>query len=94
MEDKMRLPTFKGDGSKDPEKHWFLCEAVWSIKNIFDEFFKRAQFNTTLRDNTLSWYMKFFQGVSHPKLLNQIKTMLIAEFKKPKLESKCITELK
>jgi hypothetical protein len=38
--------------------------------------------------------MKFFQGVSQPKLLNQIKNVLIAEFKKPKSESQCITELK
>jgi hypothetical protein len=28
MADEMRLPTFRGDGSKDPNQHWFLCEAV------------------------------------------------------------------
>jgi hypothetical protein len=66
---------------------------VWSIKNITDEVVKRAQFSTTLRDRALSWYMKFVQGAA-PKLLNTIKTALTAEFKKPKLESQCITELK
>jgi hypothetical protein len=40
MEDEMRLTTFRGDGSKDPEKHWFLYEVVWSIKNITDEAVK------------------------------------------------------
>jgi hypothetical protein len=40
MEDEMRLPTLRGDGSEDPEQHWFLCEAVWSIKNITDEAVK------------------------------------------------------
>jgi hypothetical protein len=94
MADEMRLPTFRGDGSKDPNHHWFLCEAVWSIKKIINETVKRAQFNTTLRDRTLSWYMKFFQGVAQPKPLNVIKTTLIVEFKKPKSESQCITELK
>ena len=24
----IRLPTFNGNGAKDPEKNWFLCEAV------------------------------------------------------------------
>ena len=93
MVDEMRLPTFRGDGFEDPEQHQFLCEDVWSIKNITDEAIKRAQFSTTLRDRALSWYMKFVQGAT-PKPLNVINTLLIFEFKKPKLESQCITELK
>jgi hypothetical protein len=40
MEYEMKLPTFKGDGSEDPDQHWFLCEAVWSIKNFTDEVVK------------------------------------------------------
>jgi hypothetical protein len=83
MEDEIRLPTFRGDGSEDPDHHWFLCEVVWSIKNITDEVVKRAQFNTTLRDHALSWYMKFVQGAT-PKSLNSIKIALTIEFKKPK----------
>jgi hypothetical protein len=38
--------------------------------------------------------MKLVQGISQLKPLNQIKNVLIAEFKKPKLESQRITELK
>jgi hypothetical protein len=38
--------------------------------------------------------MKFVQGFVQPKPLNDINTMLITEFKKPKLESKFIKELK
>jgi hypothetical protein len=94
MKDDMRLPIFRGDGSEDPNQHWFLCEAVWNIKNVTDEVVKRAQFNTTLRDLSLSWNMKLVQGLAQPKPLNEIKNALIAEFKKPKLESQCITELK
>jgi hypothetical protein len=67
MADEMRLPTFRGDGSEDPDQHWFLCEAVWSIKNITDKIVKQAQLSTTLRDRALSWYMKFVQGAA-PKL--------------------------
>jgi hypothetical protein len=87
MADEMRLPIFRGDGSEDPDQHWFLCEAVWSIKKVNDEAVKRAQFSTTLRDRALSWYMKFVKGTVQPKPLNDIKTALSAEFKKPKLES-------
>jgi hypothetical protein len=94
MVDEMRLPIFRGDGSEDPDQHWFLCEAVWSIKNVSDEAVKRDQFSTTLRDRALRWYMKFVTGVVQPKPLNEIKTMLSAEFKKPKSESQCITKLK
>jgi hypothetical protein len=94
MADEMRLPIFRGDGSEDPDQHWFLCEAVWNIKNVTDEAVKRTQFSTTLRDRALSWYMKLVQGLAQPKPLNQIKNVLIAEFKKPKSESQCITELK
>jgi hypothetical protein len=94
MEDEMRLPIFRGDGSEDPDQHWFLCEVVWNIKNVTDEAVKRTQFSTTLRDHALSWYMKLVQGLVQPKPLNEIKNVLIAEFKKPKSESQCITELK
>jgi hypothetical protein len=93
MADEMSLSTFRRDGSEDPDQHWFLCEAVWSIKNVTDEDVKRSHFSTTLRDHTLSWYIKFFQGVVQPKMLNDIKTTLIFEFKKPKSESQCIKEI-
>jgi hypothetical protein len=38
--------------------------------------------------------MNFVKGVAQPKPLNEINTALSAEFKKPKLESQCITKLK
>jgi hypothetical protein len=90
----MRLPIFKRDGSEDPNQHSFLCETVWSIKNVTNEEVKRAQFSTTLRYRALRWYMNLVQGIAQPKFLNEIKNALVAEFKKPKLESKCITKLK
>ena len=48
-----------------------------------------------LRGCALDWYMKFSIvpiGVV-PKTLNQIRLGLIDEFKKPKYESQCITEI-
>jgi hypothetical protein len=93
MEDEMRLPIFRGDGSEDLDQHWFLCESIWNIKNVIDEVIKITQFSTTLRDRALSWYMKLVQGLAQPKPLNQINNALITEFKKPKSESQCITKL-
>jgi hypothetical protein len=40
MADEMRLPTFRGDLSKYPDQQWFLCEVVWSIKNVTNEAVK------------------------------------------------------
>ena len=37
MGDDMKLPTFKGTWVEDPEQHWFLCEAIWTIKQIQDD---------------------------------------------------------
>jgi hypothetical protein len=38
--------------------------------------------------------MNIVKGIAEPKPLNEIKNALIVEFKKPKSESQCITELK
>jgi hypothetical protein len=72
MADEMRLPIFREDGSEDLDQHWFLCEAVWSIKDVNDEVVKSTQFSNTLRDRALSWYMKFVKGIAQPKPLNDI----------------------
>ena len=91
MADDIRLPVFRGTGLEDPEQHWFVCEAVWNIKQVTDDAIKIAQLTTTFRDRALTWYMKYNQQVRN---LGQIKTTLVKEFKKPKLESQCIIELK
>ena len=91
---EMRLPIFRGYGSEYPDQHQFLCEVVWSIKNVTKEVVKRAHFSTTLSDHALIWYMKFVQGIAQPKPLNEIKNVLVSKFKKPKLESQCIRQLK
>jgi hypothetical protein len=66
MADEMRLIIFRGDGSEDPDQHWFLCKAVWSIKQVTDKVVKRTHFSTTLRDCALNWYMKFVSGPGQP----------------------------
>ena len=48
MGDDMKLPTFRGRGGEDLEQHWFLCEAVWTIKQVQDDDVKLVQLATTL----------------------------------------------
>ena len=59
VHDDIKLPVFKGTGSEDPEQFWFLCEAVWTAKNIMDIDVRRAQLITSFRDRALTWFMKF-----------------------------------
>ena len=88
----MKLPTFKGIGEEDPEQHWFLCEAIWTIKGIQDDNTKLVKLATTLRERALTWYMNYTSAI--PRTLIQVRTAMIKEFKKPKSKSQCITELK
>lgn len=54
MGDDMKLPVFKGTCLEDPEQHWFLCEVVWSVKQVIDDDIKMAQLTTTFRDRVLN----------------------------------------
>jgi hypothetical protein len=49
---------FQGVGSKDPEKHLFVCETIWAVKNVQNDATNIAQLETTFRGRTLIWYMK------------------------------------
>ena len=90
--DDIKLPIFKGTGSEDPEQFWFLCDAVWTAKQITDPDVRAAQLITSFRDRALTWFMKF-SSTKNPTL-GEIKAAIIKEFKKPKAESQSITELK
>ena len=92
MGDDMKLPVFKGIGLEDHEQHWFLCNVVWSVKQVVDDAIKMAHLTTTFRDRALNWFMKYSNG--HVRTLLEVKATMIAKFKKPKSESQCITELK
>jgi len=87
MGDDIKLPAFQGTGTKDPDHHFFLCEAVWNIKQVHNDDTKKAQLATTFRDRSLTWFMKFSTSTQQPKTIQEIKDELKKEFKKPKSES-------
>ena len=46
MGDDIKLPIFQGTGAKDPDQHFFLCEAVWNIRQVHNDDIKKAQWLT------------------------------------------------
>ena len=94
MGDDIKLPIFRGTSAKDLEHHFFICEAVWNIKQVQNDDMKRAQLATKFRDKALTWFMKFSASAKQPRTIQEIKDELKKEFKKPKYESQCIAELK
>jgi len=67
---EMKLSLFHGNGSEDPQQHWFVCEVVWRVKQITYLDTKTVQIVTTFRYCALNRLMKFSRG--QPKTLNQI----------------------
>ena len=57
---------------------------------------KKGQMITTLRGHALDWFMKVFvvPAGTLQKTLEEIQAAMISEFRKPKSESQCITEIK
>ena len=89
----MKLPLFHGNGTDDPEQYWFLCEAVWNVRQATDDDVKKGQLATTLRGHVLDWFMRFIQ-VPQATLVNslgEIRMRLIKELRKPKSEAQYIT---
>jgi hypothetical protein len=46
-------------GEDNVEKHWFTCEAIFSMKRIIEKASNIMQLETTFKDRTLTWYMKY-----------------------------------
>lgn len=80
MVDDIKLPVFIGTGLEDLDQHWFLCEAVWSVKQVTDNDIKMAQLMTTFKDRALNQFMKYIDRQA--RTLVEVKATLTVEFKK------------
>ena len=80
--DDLKLPLFHGNGTEYLEQYWFLCELVWTVKQVQDEYIKKGQLVTNFRCHALDWYMKFMQfpAGNQQKTLEEMRTGLIVEF--------------
>ena len=92
----MKLPLFHGNGTKDLEQYWFMCEEIWTVKQIVDDEVKKGQLETTLWDHALDWFMKFVQVPTGTltNTLAKVSKGLIEEFRKQKYEAQYITKPK
>jgi hypothetical protein len=66
----------------DAEQHWFMCEAIWSVKRVTYEASIITQLENTFIDRDLTWYMKNKATTStrHERSLTEIKRDLLREF--------------
>ena len=55
----LRMPEFQGAGLEDPEQHLFVCNMIWTMKNVQDEATKIVQLDMMFRGHALLWYMKY-----------------------------------
>ena len=94
--DDAKLPLFHGNETEGPEQYWFLCEAVWTVKQTTNDDFKRGLLAMNLRGHALDWFMKFVQvPMQAPiKTLDEVRKGLIEEFRKPKSNAQYIIEMK
>jgi len=53
------IPEFQGTGSEDPKLKLFICNTIWTSKNVQDEATKIVQLAMTFKGRALLWYMKF-----------------------------------
>ena len=51
--DEVKLPLFHGNMTKDLEQYWFLCEVVWTVRQITDDEVNKGQLAITLRGHPL-----------------------------------------
>ena len=71
MGDDIKLPISRGIGAKGPDQHFFLCEAVWNIKQVQNDDIKKVQLTTTFRDKALTWFMNFSTSMQQPNTIKE-----------------------
>ena len=84
--DNVNIPLFQGNGPEHPRQYWFLCEALWKMKQVQYEDIKKGQLTMTFWGRALDWYMKFVKVLMQNswKTLEKIRIGLNNEIKKQK----------
>lgn len=79
----MKLPTFKGLGDEYMDRFWFVVESLWVAQNVATDAVNRAQLSLAFEGRSLDWYMGYV-GQHIDPFIQEIKTMLKQQFRKPK----------
>jgi len=59
MENKVKLPLFKGLGNEDLDQFWFVVRVVWEAQGVIDDHIKKETLVSALQDHALTWYIKY-----------------------------------
>lgn len=89
----MKLLIFKGIGSEDINKFWFVSNSTCTAQQIIDDNIKKSQLVTTLQDRALTWYIKYCYDnpLASPE---ETKAALKKEFSKTKSGSQSVVGFK
>ena len=49
----VKLPLFQGNKTEYLEQYWFICEAVWTVKQVQDEDIKKGHLGKPFKANHL-----------------------------------------
>jgi hypothetical protein len=73
---------------EDQEKHLFVCDTIWTVKNLQVEETNIVHLAMTFRGPSLLWYMKYHTTtlIGHSRTLEKIGQGLLKEFEKLKSE--------
>jgi len=93
MASTIQLLVFKGAGSEDPKKFWFVLNSIWNAQQIMDDNIKKVILVSTLQDRALTWYMKY-SGINPTTGIADIHKELKNEFSWPKSESQSVVGFK
>jgi hypothetical protein len=86
-----KIPRVCRKGGEDVEQHWYLCEVVWRAHQNPDAT-KLIEFQTTLRDRALRWFIKWIDANPNAGI-DQVKQEFIQEFKLPQSNQQGLAEL-
>ena len=86
-----RYLEFSGRGNDDVEQHWYLCEAIWRALQT-PEVGKLIEFQTTLRERALRWFVKWSEAHQNPAI-DDVRREFIKEFKLPQTDQQGFLEM-
>ena len=73
------------------EQHWYLCEDIWRDRQT-PEVVKLIEFQTTLRERALCWFIKWSEAHPNPAI-DDVKREFVKEFKLPQTYQKGLSEM-
>ena len=79
-------PKFDRRGNNDVKHHWYLYEVIWRARQT-PNFGKLIEFQTTLRERAIRWFMKWSKIHQNPAIID-VKRDFIKDFKLPKKTSR------